>query len=56
MGSTWFIKMVWGVGEWCMVCIGNGVETGVVVVCEKTNGRCELQDPMRHDELEDIGH
>jgi hypothetical protein len=37
-----------------MVCIGRGVENGVVVVCERENGRCELQSLMRHDELKDM--
>jgi hypothetical protein len=31
-------KMVWGVGGWCVVCIKKGVENGVVMVCERTNG------------------
>jgi len=38
MGGVWSIKMVWGVGGWCMVCIGRGMENGVVVVCERENG------------------
>jgi hypothetical protein len=56
MGGVWFIKMVWGIGGWCMVCIGKKVENGVMVVCEKTNGQCELRGSMRHDELGDMGH
>jgi hypothetical protein len=35
---VWFVKMIWGVGEWCMFCIGKGVESGYVMVCEKENG------------------
>ncbi len=38
VGGGWFVKMVWGVGVWCMVCIGKVVESGVVVVCEKRMG------------------
>jgi hypothetical protein len=38
MSGVWVVKMVWGVGGWCMVCIGKVVEDGVVVVYEKTNG------------------
>jgi len=56
MGGTWFVKMVWRVGEWCVVCIRKGVENEVVVVCERTNGQCELRGSMRHDELGDMGH
>jgi len=48
--------MVWGVGGWNMVCIGKVVESGVVVVCERTTGRCELRGSMRHDKLRDMGH
>ncbi len=36
--SGWLVKMVWGSGAWCVVSIGNVIENGVVVVCEKTNG------------------
>jgi hypothetical protein len=32
------------------------VENGVVVVCERTNGRCVLQGSMRHDKLRDMRH
>ncbi len=35
LGGVWFVKMAWGVGGWCVICIGWGVENGVVVVCEK---------------------
>jgi hypothetical protein len=38
MGGRWFVKMVWWVGGWCVVCIGHVVENGVVVACEKING------------------
>ncbi len=38
-----------------MVCIGKGVENGAVMVCERTNGQCELRGSMRHDELGDMG-
>jgi hypothetical protein len=48
--------MVWGVGGWNVVWIGLIVENGVVVVCERTNGQCELQGSMRHDKLKDMGH
>jgi hypothetical protein len=47
--------MVWGVGWWNVVCIGNLMDNGVVVVCERTNWRCELQGSMRHDKLKDTG-
>jgi len=47
--------MVWGVGIWCVVCIGKGVENGYAVMCEKENGRCELQGSMKHNELGDRG-
>jgi hypothetical protein len=53
--GVWVVKMVWGIGGWCMVCIGKVVENGVVVVCEKTNGWCELRHLMRHDKLKDMG-
>ncbi len=55
MDGAWFVKIVWGVGGWCVVCIGKGVENGVVVVYEITNGQCELQGSMKHDELRDMG-
>ncbi len=29
--GAWVVKMVWGVGGWCVVCIGKVVENGVVV-------------------------
>jgi len=29
MGGTWFVKMVWGVGGWCVICIGKRVEMGL---------------------------
>ncbi len=54
-GGVQFVKMVWGVGEWHVGCIGKGVENGYVVVCEKENGRCELQGSMKHNELRDMG-
>ncbi len=38
-----------------MVCIGEGVGNGVVVVYEKANKRCELWGSMKHDELGDMG-
>ncbi len=28
-GSVWFVKMVWGVGEWCVVCTGKGWRMGM---------------------------
>jgi hypothetical protein len=37
-GGVWFVKMIWGLGEGCMICIGKGVESGYVMVCEKENG------------------
>jgi hypothetical protein len=54
MSGAWVVKMVWWVGGWCVVCIGKVVENGVVMVCEKTNGRCELQSSMKHDKLGNI--
>ncbi len=39
-----------------MVCIIKVVENGVVMVCEGTNGQCELQGLMKHDKLRDMGH
>jgi hypothetical protein len=39
-----------------VVCIGKGVENGVVVVCERENGQCELRGLMKHDELGDMGY
>jgi hypothetical protein len=30
--------MIWGVGSWCVVCIGKVMESGVVMVCDKTMG------------------
>ncbi len=38
----------------CVVCIGKGVENGVVVVYEMANGQCELRSLMKHDELWDM--
>jgi len=55
VGGVWFVKMQWGVGGWCIVCIGKGVEIGVVVVCERENKQCELQGSMKHDKLKDMG-
>ncbi len=52
----WVVKMVWGVDGQCVVCIIKVVENGVVMVCERTNGRCELQGLMKHDKLGDMGH
>jgi hypothetical protein len=48
MGGAWVVKMVWGVGGWCVVCIRKVVENGVMVVCERTNGQCELRGSTRH--------
>ncbi len=56
MGHSWVVKMVWGVGGWCVVYIRKVVGNGVVVVCERTNWRCELRGSMRHDKLGDMGH
>ncbi len=36
--SGWFVKMIWGVGGWCVVYIGKVVESEIVVVCKKTMG------------------
>ncbi len=55
MDGVWFVKIVWGVGWWCVVCIGKGVENEVVVVYEMANGQCELRGSMKHDELQDMG-
>jgi hypothetical protein len=42
-------------GWWvCVVSIGKAVENGVVMVCERTNGRCELRNSMRPDKLGNI--
>jgi hypothetical protein len=30
-------------------------ENGVVVVCERINGGCELRSSLKHDELKDMG-
>ncbi len=49
MGDAW-------VSGWCVVCIGKVVENGIMVVCEKTNGRCELRGSVTHDKLGDMGH
>jgi len=46
----------WGVGGWYGVCIWKAVENGVMVVCKRTNGQCELQSSMRHDKLGDMRH
>jgi hypothetical protein len=40
-GST-FTQRVGGANGWCVVCIRKRVENGVMMVCEMTNGRCEL--------------
>ncbi len=32
------VGVSWGVGGWCVGCIGKVVENGVVMVCERTNG------------------
>jgi hypothetical protein len=45
-----------GINGWCVVYIRKGMENGVVVVCERGNGQCELQGSMRHDKLRDMGH
>jgi hypothetical protein len=42
VGGVWYVKMQWGVGGWCMVCIGKGVKIGIVVICGRENGQCEL--------------
>jgi hypothetical protein len=55
VGGAWVVKMVWGVGGWCVVCIGKVVENGVVIVCERTNGRYELRGSMRHGKLKNMG-
>jgi hypothetical protein len=56
VGHSWVVKMVRGVGGWCVVCIRKVAENEVMVVCERTNGRCELRGSMRHDKLRDMGH
>ncbi len=56
MCGVWFVKMVRGVGGWCVVCIGNGVKNGFVMTHEKANGQYELWSSMRRDELGDMGH
>jgi hypothetical protein len=56
MGGARFVKMVWQIGGWCVVCIRKKMENEVVVVCERINGQCELRSSMRHDELRDMGH
>ncbi len=35
--------MIWGVGGWCVVCIGKVVESEVVVVCEKIVGNVNYE-------------
>ncbi len=37
-----------------MVCIKKGVGNEAMVVCERTNGQCELRGSMKHDELRDM--
>lgn len=32
MGGMWFVKMVWGIGEWCVLYIGKGVKNKVMLV------------------------
>jgi hypothetical protein len=39
-----------------VVCIGKVVENGAMVVCESTNGQCELRGSMTLDKLGDMGH
>ncbi len=39
-----------------MVWMGNGVEDRYVVAHGKENGRWELQNLIKHDELRDMGH
>jgi hypothetical protein len=56
MDGAWVVKMVWGFGGWFVVWIKNIVENGAMVVCGRTNGRCELQGSMKHDKLRDMGH
>ncbi len=43
MGGGWFVKMKWGVGGWCVVCIGKVMESEVVVMCEKTMGNVNYE-------------
>jgi hypothetical protein len=45
----WVVKMV---GE--LVCV-VWMDNGSMIICERANGRCELWDSMRHDELGDMG-
>jgi hypothetical protein len=52
---VWFVKMIGAISEWYVVCIGNGVDNEFVMVSERANGRCELWDLMKHDELGDMG-
>lgn len=48
-GGLWVFKMV---GELVGVV---WMDNGSMIVCERANGRCELWDSMRHDELRDKG-
>ncbi len=56
--NGWRVVCKNGMGScgWCVVYIGKGVENGAMVVCERRNGRCDLQGSMKHDELGDMGH
>jgi hypothetical protein len=37
--------------EWFVICMGDEVEDRYVMAHDKTNGRWELQDSMKCDEL-----
>ncbi len=41
---------------WFVVCMGDKVEDRLVVAHDEVNGRWELQNSMKHDELGDMGH
>jgi hypothetical protein len=47
--------LVKGISGWCVVCMGNGVETKSMVAHDKTNGQWERRGLMGHDELKDMG-
>ncbi len=53
---VWFIKIRRGTSGWCMVYMGDQVETRSVVAHDKTNGWWELWRSIKHDELKDMGH
>jgi hypothetical protein len=44
-----------GISVWCVVCIGDGMDTKFVVAHDKTNEWWELWGSMKHDELGDMG-